>query len=122
MEQLTKIVAIQLRKLEAQLTEAGLVASVTPAARYQLADEGFDPAYGARPLKRIIQQRLANPLATSLLDGRIASGHKLVIDWNGDEFTFDSSAEQTGGSRTSGAVGRENRCTERPKVTKTHSR
>jgi ATP-dependent Clp protease ATP-binding subunit ClpB len=88
MEHLTKIVEIQLRRLQGQLTEAGLTVKVTDAAKVQLAEEGFDPTYGARPLKRIIQQRLGNPLATSLLDGSIVSGGELVIDWDGDEFTF----------------------------------
>ena len=98
MEQLTKIVAIQLKRLEAQLTEAGLTVTLTAAAQQALAEEGFDPAYGARPLKRVIQQRLANPLATALLDGRLASGSgtnlgsgqnsRVTIDWDGDEYTF----------------------------------
>jgi ATP-dependent Clp protease ATP-binding subunit ClpB len=90
MEQLKKIVEIQLRRLEAQLTEAGLTVRVTEAAKEQLADEGFDPTYGARPLKRIIQQRLSNPLATALLDGSIVNGGEVEIDWDGDEFTFNS--------------------------------
>ena len=88
MQDLTKIVSIQIKKLEAQLVEAGLTVQVTDDAKKQLADEGFDPAYGARPLKRIIQQRLANPLASSLLDGRIVNGQAVLIDWDGDEFTF----------------------------------
>ena len=103
MDQLTKIVTFQLKRLEAQLAEAGLTATVTDAARLELADEGFDPAYGARPLKRIIQQRLANPLATALLDGRLAAStgasggsnppSRVTIDWNGDEFTFEPTTE-----------------------------
>ena len=97
MDQLTEIVGIQLRRLEGQLAEAGLAVTVTEAAKQALADEGFDPMYGARPLKRVIQQRLANPLATALLDGRINSAGAggpasqatpVVIDWDGDEFTF----------------------------------
>jgi ATP-dependent Clp protease ATP-binding subunit ClpB len=92
MNELTKIVDIQLRRLQAQLTEAGLTVRVTDAAKTQLADEGFDPTYGARPLKRIIQQRLANSLATALLDGSIAAGSETVIDWDGSEFTFQTPA------------------------------
>ena len=87
--ELKQIVGIQLRRLEGQLSEAGLSVRVTEAAKEQLADEGFDPAYGARPLKRVIQQRLANPLATSLLEGRITQGGTVEIDWNGSEFTFN---------------------------------
>jgi ATP-dependent Clp protease ATP-binding subunit ClpB len=88
MDELTKIVEIQLRRLQGQLTEAGLTVKVSDAAKRQIADEGFDPTYGARPLKRIIQQRLANSLATGLLDGSISSGSEVLIDWNDYEFTF----------------------------------
>ena len=88
MAELTRIVDIQLRRLQAQLTEAGLTVKITDEAKRQLADEGFDPTYGARPLKRIIQQRLANPLATSLLDGSVGPGVEVLIDWDDSEFTF----------------------------------
>ncbi|HMB07506.1 MAG TPA: AAA family ATPase, partial [Isosphaeraceae bacterium] len=89
MEELTKIVEIQLRRLQAQLAEAGLTVQVSEEAKRQLANEGFDPAYGARPLKRIIQQRLANPLATSLLEqGGAKAGTVIEIGWDGHDFTF----------------------------------
>jgi ATP-dependent Clp protease ATP-binding subunit ClpB len=88
MKELTQIVDIQLRRLEKQLSEVGLTLRVSDAAKKQLADEGFDPAYGARPLKRVIQQRLANPLATALLAGQVVSGSTVEIDWDGNEFTF----------------------------------
>ena len=97
MEELTKIVTIQLKRLEGQLSEAGLTVTLTDAARQALADEGFDPAYGARPMKRVIQQRLANPLATALLDGHLAAAPgqsaRVTIDWDGDDFTFQQTAE-----------------------------
>lgn len=88
MKELTKIVDLQLRRLSAQLTEAGLVLKVTDAAKAQIADEGFDPAYGARPLKRVIQQRLTNRLATELLEGNIAANQTIEVNWVDDEFTF----------------------------------
>jgi ATP-dependent Clp protease ATP-binding subunit ClpB len=96
MKELTQIVDIQLRRLQAQMTEAGLTVRVTNAAKKQLAEEGFDPAYGARPLKRVIQQRLANPLATALLEGKIGQDKASVveIDWNGHEFTFQPVAAE----------------------------
>ncbi len=90
MVNLTKIVEIQLKRLQGQLTEAGLTVKVSEAAKVELAEEGFDPTYGARPLKRIIQQRLSNPLASALLDGSIVNGGEVEIDWDGDEFTFKS--------------------------------
>ena len=88
MDELTKIVDIQLRRLQTQLAEAGLTIHVTDEAKRQLADEGFDPAYGARPLKRIIQQRIANPLANFLLEGRNLAGGVIEVGWDGDDFTF----------------------------------
>ena len=86
--ELTKIVDIQLRRLQGQLTEAGLTIRVGDEAKRQLADEGFDPAYGARPLKRIIQQRIANPLANFLLEGRNLANGVIEVGWDGDDFTF----------------------------------
>jgi ATP-dependent Clp protease ATP-binding subunit ClpB len=95
MNELTRIVAIQLRRLNAQMTEAGLTLEITDAAKQRIAEEGFDPAYGARPLKRVIQQRLANPLATALLEGRIGpeKGAVVVIDWDGERFTINPRSE-----------------------------
>ena len=89
MQQLTKIVDIQLRRLEGLMTEAGLTIRVTEKAKYQLAEEGFDPAYGARPLKRLIQQRIANPMASGLLEGRFPPGSTVEIDWEGANYTFN---------------------------------
>ncbi len=82
MKELTQIVDIQLRRLEAQLAEAGLTLRITDEAKKRLAEEGFDPAYGARPLKRVIQQRLANPLATALLEQKVAEGDTVEIGWD----------------------------------------
>ena len=62
---------------------------VTEEARNQIAEEGYDPTYGARPLKRVIQQRLQNPLATELLKGEYAAGAGVKIDFNHGDFTFD---------------------------------
>jgi ATP-dependent Clp protease ATP-binding subunit ClpB len=89
MKELTQIVEIQIRRLRTQLAEANLSFRNTDAAKKELAEEGFDPAYGARPLKRVIQQRLANPLAVALLEGRINPGDTIEIDWDGHQFTFN---------------------------------
>jgi ATP-dependent Clp protease ATP-binding subunit ClpB len=92
MAELTKIVSIQLRRLQTQLTEAGLAIQVSDQAKQQLAEEGFDPTYGARPLKRVLQQRIANPLATALLQDRAKLGSTILVDWNGKDFTFTPAA------------------------------
>jgi ATP-dependent Clp protease ATP-binding subunit ClpB len=89
MSELTKVVEIQLKRLERQLAETGLSLRITERARTRLAEEGFDPVFGARPLKRVIQQRLANPLATALLQRRIQEGDVVEIDWDGHEFVFN---------------------------------
>jgi ATP-dependent Clp protease ATP-binding subunit ClpB len=98
-EEIKQIVDIQLRRLQTQLAEAELTLQVSETARRRLADEGFDPAYGARPLKRIIQQRLANPLATALLEQKINPGDQVQIDWGGREFSFTPAAAETTAER-----------------------
>jgi ATP-dependent Clp protease ATP-binding subunit ClpB len=56
----------------------------------EIVKEGYDPVYGARPLKRVIQQRIANPLATELLEGRHASGGTIVVESTPDGFVFQT--------------------------------
>ena len=100
LDDLNEIVGIQLRRFEAQMLDAGMTIEVSDGAKSELAREGFDPAYGARPLKRVIQQRLANPMATALLGGRVEGGRGGIrIDWDGSQFTFESTdAEAVPGS------------------------
>jgi ATP-dependent Clp protease ATP-binding subunit ClpB len=80
MEQLTTIVLIQLKRLESLLADRKLALEVTPAARELIAQEGYDPAYGARPLKRAIQRLVQNPLAIRVLEGEFQEGHTVVVD------------------------------------------
>jgi ATP-dependent Clp protease ATP-binding subunit ClpB len=87
--QIGKIVDLQLQHLQKLLSDQEITLEVTPAARQQIANEGYDPIYGARPLTRVIQQRLQTPLATELLRGRIPPGGGVRIDYQGDEFTFE---------------------------------
>jgi ATP-dependent Clp protease ATP-binding subunit ClpB len=63
---------------------------MTDNAKAQVAEEGYDPAYGARPLKRVLQQRVANPMASAILSGKFSQGSTIVIDWDTVEsqFTF----------------------------------
>jgi ATP-dependent Clp protease ATP-binding subunit ClpB len=86
--ELIQIVDIQIRRLRTQLAEAQLSIRITEEAKLRIAEEGFDPAYGARPLKRVIQQRLANPLASALLEATINAGDTVEIDWDGHEFSI----------------------------------
>ena len=76
---MTGIVEIQLRRLEAMLVERKIRLELDKAARAWLAEAGYDPVYGARPLKRVIQRELQNPLASMILAGRIDDGDTVRI-------------------------------------------
>ncbi|MGI9091034.1 MAG: ATP-dependent chaperone ClpB [Gemmatimonadaceae bacterium] len=89
-EQITHIVDLQLNKLDQLLADRKLAVDITPAAKQFLAREGYDPAYGARPLKRTIQRLLQNPLALAVLEGRFTDGNVIRIDVDGDNrLTFN---------------------------------
>ncbi len=90
--EIRQIVDLQLRRLAKQLEENGFKLDVTDAAKDLLGEEGYDPAYGARPLKRVIQQRLQNELANELLSGRLPPGCQIVVDAQAGEFTFSNIA------------------------------
>jgi ATP-dependent Clp protease ATP-binding subunit ClpB len=91
-EHLRGIVEIQLKRLQARLAERNLTLELTAKAGDQLATEGWDPAYGARPLKRTIQQRIENPLSGKLLAGEFEPGSTILADYNGNGFTFTRKA------------------------------
>ena len=88
MQQLAQIVDIQLERLRKLLDERDLQIEITEDAKELLATRGYDPAYGARPLKRVIRQYLENPLSKSLLEGRFFDGDKIKIDILNDELVF----------------------------------
>jgi ATP-dependent Clp protease ATP-binding subunit ClpB len=88
LEDLVQIVDIQLGRLRALLQERGLEIQVSPAARRHLANRGFDPVYGARPLKRVIQRELQDPLALALLQGDFGEGDIIHVDLRDEELTF----------------------------------
>ncbi|TWU02281.1 ATP-dependent chaperone ClpB [Stieleria varia] len=87
-EQIRKIVRLQLTSLEARVKENGLILQVTDAAVDRIAAVGYDPAYGARPLKRVIQREIENQLASSLLKHDYAEGSVVHVDFNGTHFVF----------------------------------
>jgi len=88
-ENLTKIVDIQLNYLSQRLVARNLKVEFTDRARKQIMDEGYDPAYGARPLKRTIQQRIENPLAAEILAGKFTDGDTIKIDADVHRFRFE---------------------------------
>ncbi len=87
-EQIAGIVDIQLRTLVARLAERRITLELTAAARTFLAEKGYDPAYGARPLKRAIQRELANPLGKSMVSGEIPEGSNVRVDVKDGKLTF----------------------------------
>jgi ATP-dependent Clp protease ATP-binding subunit ClpB len=88
-EQIAEIVELQLGRLHERLAERRIELELTDAAKEALADAGWDPAYGARPLKRAIQRLLENPLALRLLEGDFADGDTIRVDAEDGEIRFE---------------------------------
>jgi ATP-dependent Clp protease ATP-binding subunit ClpB len=86
--QVRTIVDIQLDLVRRRLDDRRITLQITDAAKLVLAEEGYDPVYGARPLKRVIQKRLADPLATKILEGVYTEGDLITVDAAGGELTF----------------------------------
>jgi ATP-dependent Clp protease ATP-binding subunit ClpB len=83
------IARIQLDTLKARLAKLDLDFEISEAALAELAKEGFDPVYGARPLKRAIQSELENPLAKAILEGRFGPKDRIRADWRGGKMVFE---------------------------------
>jgi ATP-dependent Clp protease ATP-binding subunit ClpB len=91
-EDMGRIVDIQLQRLLKLLDERKIVITLEPAAREWLADKGYDPAYGARPLKRVIQKELQDPLAALILSGRVKDGDAVKVSAGKSGLTFNGEA------------------------------
>jgi ATP-dependent Clp protease ATP-binding subunit ClpB len=89
-EHLLRIVELQLAEVQRMLAEREITIELTAGARELLFREGFDPAYGARPLKRAIQRLIQDPLAMKILEGRILPGEHVLVDAEGDRMRFDT--------------------------------
>jgi ATP-dependent Clp protease ATP-binding subunit ClpB len=87
-EHLARIIEIQMARLLKRLEDRKIHVELTAAARDALMEEGFDPAYGARPLKRTLQRRVLDPLALRVLQGDFREGDQALIDHDGRELTF----------------------------------
>src|SRR4051794_26219004 len=92
-EQIAQILDIQVRLLEERLAARRLTIELTDGAREYLANAGFDPAYGARPLKRLIQREVQDRLATMLLGGQVRDGDHVVVDRSDEGLTFQVGAQ-----------------------------
>ena len=91
-EQIGKIIDVQLERLRTMLSERGITLVLEPSARELLMREGYDPSYGARPLKRAIQSLIQNPLAVKLLQGEILPGQTIRLSASGDTMEFKTDA------------------------------
>jgi ATP-dependent Clp protease ATP-binding subunit ClpB len=89
-EHIRSIARIQLKILQARLARMDYALEVSDAALAELAKVGFDPVYGARPLKRAIQSEIENPLAKAILEGRFAPKDTIYVDWRGGRMVFDN--------------------------------
>ena len=92
LEHIRKIVDIQLGYLQDRLAERDMKIVLSDAARDRLAEAGFDPVYGARPLKRAIQQQVENPLAQEILQGRFGPGDTIEVALDADHLEFQNAA------------------------------
>src|SRR5690606_26117682 len=87
-EELTSIVDIQLDRVRKRLAKQGLALALSETAKEFLGNQGYDPVFGARPLKRAIQHHLLDPLSLDLLDGRFAEGDVISADVDGGTLVF----------------------------------
>jgi ATP-dependent Clp protease ATP-binding subunit ClpB len=87
--EIKQIVRIQLEQLGKRLEDRRIELRLSEAAATELATVGFDPVYGARPLKRAIQKAVLNPLANAILRGEVSDGDRVMVDYTGGEFKFD---------------------------------
>jgi len=88
-QHIASIAAIQLKRLEQRLAQQEMKLEVSDAALAEIAKAGFDPVYGARPLKRAIQQQIENPIARRVLEGRFGPKDIVPVDFRGGKFTFE---------------------------------
>jgi len=96
-EDLERIIDLQLRRLERLLADRRLSLEVTPAAKRAIIEEGYEPAFGARPIKRAIQRLVQNPLAIEVLEGHFGEGDTVVVDATPDgHITFARAGEAVG--------------------------
>ena len=87
-EQIKQIVEIQLRRLERMLADRKMILEITENAKSFLVDKGYDPVYGARPLKRTIRKLIQDPLALKILEGEFGEGERITVDSDGSQLIF----------------------------------
>ena len=91
-EQIRSIVDLMVKELEKRIEERKLTIELTDAAKVWLSKTGFDPVYGARPLRRAVERYVENPISSMILRGEVKSGDKIMVDVKDDGLTFSSGA------------------------------
>jgi ATP-dependent Clp protease ATP-binding subunit ClpB len=91
--ELGEIVGLQIKRIETMLSDQKISFEITATAKQHIADAGYDPVYGARPLKRAIQRELQNPIATLLLENAFGAGDTILIDCKDKKLTFTKKTE-----------------------------
>jgi ATP-dependent Clp protease ATP-binding subunit ClpB len=92
-EQIAEIVELQVAQVIKRVRERDIEVALSEAATTLLGDIGYDPTYGARPLKRVIQKRLVDPLALAILQGKFKAGDTVVVDAAEGQLVMDKAAE-----------------------------
>jgi len=92
-DDLKQIVELLLNDVRERLADRGVDLELTDAAKSALVQEGYDPVYGARPLRRTIERRVANPLSRRILAGEFAEGETALVDYSDGEYMFEKKAE-----------------------------
>jgi ATP-dependent Clp protease ATP-binding subunit ClpB len=109
LEQIKKVVDIQLARLQRRLEDRKITLEISDAAKSHLAQAGYDPVYGARPLKRTIQRELQDPLALRLLEGDFKDGDRIEVDFGDGKLTLELAAAEAGAPPTAAATSRTTR-------------
>ena len=91
-EEIAQIVDLLIGDISRRLKDRNISLELTEKARDQVVKQGYDPVYGARPLKRLIQHEIENPLAKRIVEGAFGPGDEITVDVDGDAFSFDKSA------------------------------
>ncbi|MCB0826757.1 MAG: AAA family ATPase, partial [Armatimonadetes bacterium] len=92
--EIKQIVGIQVHLLAERLRDRRIELELTDAAKTEIATAGYDPVFGARPLKRAIQKEVMNPMALALLEGKIRDGEKVIVDFADGQFTFTEASKE----------------------------
>jgi len=101
--QLGSIVDLLVKDLQQRLSERGLMIELTEDAKFWLVKEGYDPAYGARPLRRAIERYVENPLSSKLLEGEFSEGDKIIVGLRDDKLIFSTGRAAKAGARIGNA-------------------